>query len=79
MIDVGLVDPSPANVDDLTVYVTTAENATVLDTYQRMKSDGDRGTVFVLANRVDSEAAGWEVLERFCSASGKHLARKLSF
>lgn len=78
LIDAGYqTGQSEPQNDDTIVYITTTDNAAVLDTYALMKSHRSRGPAFAIANQAESEAEGWEALERFCAASGDFSQRRI--
>ena len=68
-VDAGTAGTKPSQ-RDVVVYVTTTDNASILETYSLMKSQAAGcGPCLLVANRVESDSAGWEVLKRFCLAS----------
>ena len=78
LADLAVVSGHPQTVfsgHDICVYVVSAINTTILDAYAQMKSHRGAGGALAVASHVDTEAEGWEVLKRFCDASGDHSDR----
>ena len=78
VVDAGVsADADFVESADVVVYVTTQDNASILDTYALMKSQPADATGFVIANRVTSDEAAWSLIRRFCETSAQHLGRAL--